>query len=214
MARYTGPKTRIARRFGEDVFNKSRSSAKKVKRLDTPPGMHGKSRKKKKSEYGIALEELQKLKAVYGMLSKKQVVNAYRKAVQRSTPEKSAAQLLAETLERRLDNIVYRLRFAPSHFAAQQLVSHGHIMVNGKRVDRRSYQIQDGDIISVKPASRQMALVKNAQAGNPDEAPSYLSLEDDKASGKFVGPLPSYDQLPTAIPINFDHIADTLAHRT
>src|SRR5579862_5742134 len=120
MARYRGPKNRIARRFAANIFGKARNP---LLHKQHPPGQHG-AKRKKKSDYGVQLDERQKLKAIYGMLSQKQLVNAYRKAL--TTPGNTAHNLLQQ-LECRLDNIVYRLRLAPSIFAAQQLVSHGHV---------------------------------------------------------------------------------------
>ncbi|HEV7737352.1 MAG TPA: 30S ribosomal protein S4, partial [Chlamydiales bacterium] len=127
MARYRGPKNRVARRFAANIFGKARNP---LLHKQHPPGMHG-AKRKKKSDFGMQLEERQKLKAVYGMLSQKQLVNAYRKALKLKG---NTAQLLSELLECRLDNVVYRLRFSASIFGAQQLVSHGHIQVDGKKV--------------------------------------------------------------------------------
>src|SRR3990172_4584367 len=128
MTRYTGPKNRIARRFGINIFGRARNP---LLHKANPPGQHG-GKRKKKSDFGLQMEEKQKLAAVYGMLTKRQLVNTYKKALKNpgNTPT-----VLMQNLECRLDNIVYRLRFAPTIFAAQQLVSHGHILINGKKVD-------------------------------------------------------------------------------
>src|SRR5690348_4795893 len=123
MSRYTGPKNRIARRFNVNLFGKARNP---LLHKQHSPGMHG-AKRKKKSDYGVQLDERQKLKAVYGMLSQRQLVNAYKKALLQPG---NTAQLFIDRLECRLDNIVYRLRFASSIFAAQQLVSHGHVLVD------------------------------------------------------------------------------------
>src|SRR6202521_4800242 len=133
MARYTGNKNRIARRFGANVFGRSRNP---LLHKPNPPGMHG-ARRRKKSDYGVQLEEKQKLKAIYGMLSEKQLVNYFKKAQKK---QENTVHLFIEMLECRLDTVVYRLKFAPTIFAAQQLVAHGHILVNGKKVDIRSFQ--------------------------------------------------------------------------
>jgi small subunit ribosomal protein S4 len=204
MARYRGPKNRIARKFGANIFGKARNP---MLHKQNPPGMHG-AKRKKKSEYGLQLEERQKLKAVYGMLSQKQLVNAYRKA---SLLKGNTAQLLLEQLECRLDNIVYRLRFAGSIFAAQQLVSHGHIQVNGKKVDRRSFLVKPGMVISVKPASRQMKAIQMAQENISREIPGYLTLDGDKHSGSLVAN-PAQDQVPLPIPINLPLVCEFIAH--
>ncbi len=204
MARYRGPKNRVARKFGANIFGKARNP---MLHKQNAPGMHG-AKRKKKSEYGLQLEERQKLKAVYGMLSQKQLVNAYRKA---SLQKGNTAQLLLEQLECRLDNVVYRLRFAASIFGAQQLVSHGHIQVNGKKVDRRSFLVKPGMVISVKPASRQMKAVQMAQENTAREIPGYLTLDADKHSGSLLA-TPQQDQVPLPIPINLPLVCEFIAH--
>lgn len=206
MARYRGPKNRVARRFAANIFGKARNP---LLHKQHPPGMHG-AKRKKKSDYGVQLEERQKLKAVYGMLSQKQLVNAYRKALKLKG---NTAQLLNELLECRLDNVVYRLRFAASIFGAQQLVSHGHIQVDGKKVDRRSFVVRPGMVISLKPASRQMKAVQLAQEYTSRDVPEYLLLEGDKASGKLVS-VPQIDQVPHPLPINIPLVCESLSHST
>src|SRR3984885_5682454 len=155
MARYTGKKNRIARRFGINIFGKTRNP---MLHKANPPGQHG-ARRRKKSDYGLMLEEKQKLKAIYGMLSERQLVNYYKKAL---AMKGTTAELCAEMLECRLDNMVYRLKFAPTIFAAHQLVSHGHILVDGKKVDRRSFQVKPGMVISVKEKSRNMKAINDS----------------------------------------------------
>lgn len=204
MARYRGPKNRIARKFAANIFGKARNP---MLHKQNAPGMHG-AKRKKKSEYGLQLEERQKLKAVYGMLSQKQLVNAYRKA---ALLKGNTSQLLLEQLECRLDNMVFRLRFASSIFGAQQLVSHGHIQVNGKKVDRRSFLVKPGMIISIKPTSRQMKAVQLAQENISREIPSYLSLDADKYSGSLLA-TPEQDQVPLPIPINLPLVCEFIAH--
>ena len=172
-----------------------------------PPGQHG-AKRKKKSDYGLQLDERQKLKAVYGMLSQKQLVNAYKKAV---LHEGNTAQLFVEQLECRLDNIVYRLRFAASIFGAQQLVSHGHIQVDGKKVDRRSFIVRPGMVVSVKPASRSMKAIQMAQEYTARELPEYLSLEEDKQSGGVLIS-PQLDQVPFPLPINIPLVCEFISH--
>lgn len=206
MARYRGPKNRIARKFGVNIFGKARNP---MLHKQHPPGMHG-AKRKKKSDYGLQLEEGQKLKAVYGMLSQKQIVNAYKKAV---LMKGNTAQHFVEQLECRLDNVVYRLRFASSIFAAQQLVSHGHIQVNGKKVDRRSFLVKPGMVISVKPASRKMKSVQLAQEYTVRELPEYLSLEEDKCSGS-MSVMPELDQIPMPLQINVPLVCEFISHTT
>src|SRR3990167_8330400 len=194
MTRYRGPKNRIARRFGANIFGKIRNP---LLHKEHPAGMHG-AKRKKKSDFGVQLDERQKLKALYGMLSYKQLVNAYKKA---ALAKGNTAQLFMERLECRLDNIVYRLRWAPTIFAAQQLVSHGHIQVNGKKVNRRSFLVRPGMALSVKPASRQMKIIVQTQEQIQREIPGYLALEDDKCTGKLLAS-PHPDQIPFVLPIN------------
>lgn len=204
MARYRGPKNRIARRFAANIFGKARNP---MLHKQNAPGMHG-AKRKKKSEYGLQLDERQKLKAVYGMISQKQLVNAYKKALLRKG---NTAQLFIEQLECRLDNMVYRLRFAASIFGAQQLVSHGHIQVDGKKVDRRSFQVEPGMVVSIKPASRQMKAIQMAQEYTSREVPAYLALEEDKHSGRLLAS-PQMDQVPIPLPINIPLVCEFISH--
>lgn len=206
MARYRGPKNRIARKFGANLFGKARNP---MLHKQHPPGMHG-AKRKKKSDFGVQLEERQKLKAVYGMLSQKQLVNAYKKALARKG---QTANLFLEQLECRLDNVVYRLRFASSIFGAQQLVSHGHVHVDGKKVDRRSFIVKPGMLVSVRASSRQMKPVLMAQENINREIPEYLSLEEDKFSGKLLTS-PQLDQVPLPLPINIPLVCEFISHTT
>jgi small subunit ribosomal protein S4 len=204
MSRYTGPKNRIARRFSANIFGKARNP---LLHKQHPPGMHG-AKRKKKSDYGVQLEERQKLKAVYGMLNQRQLVNAYKKALLCAG---NTAQHFIDQLECRLDNVVYRLRFASSIFGAQQLVSHGHVLVNGKKVDRRSFWVRPGMTVSLKEKSRQMKSVLLAQENLHRELPTYLELGADKTSGKVVAS-PQIDQVPFPLPINIPLVCEFLSH--
>lgn len=204
MARYRGPKNRIARKFAANIFGKARNP---LLHKEHPPGQHG-AKRKKKSDYGLQLDERQKLKAVYGMISQKQLVNAYQKALERKG---NTANLFIEQLECRLDNVVYRLRFAASIFGAQQLVSHGHIHVNGKKVDRRSFIVRPGMVVSVRPGSRQMKPILAAQENIGRDIPEYLSLEADKFSGSLAAS-PQLDQIPFTLPINIPLVCEFISH--
>jgi small subunit ribosomal protein S4 len=205
MARYRGPKNRIARRFAANIFGKARNP---LLHKQHPPGMHGAKRNKKKSDYGLQLDERQKLKAIYGLISQKQLVNAYKKALVR--PGNTAHNFI-DQLECRLDNIVYRLRFASSIFAAQQLVAHGHILVDDKKVDRRSFHVRPGMTVSVKPKSRQIKAILMSEEITHRELPEYLSLDADKHSGKLVS-IPQLDQIPIPLPINLPLVCEFLSH--
>lgn len=204
MARYTGNRNRIARRFGVNIFGRVRNP---LLHKPNPPGVHG-ARRKKKSDYGLQLEEKQKLKAVYGMISEKQLVNSYKKAV---IKKGNTPQHLAEMLECRLDNMVYRLRFARTIFGAQQLVSHGHILVDGKKVDRRSFQVKPGMVISVKEGSRKMKAIVESIDNSSQKLPEYMSLEEANFSGQLLA-MPMISQLPFPLEINFPEICDFLEH--
>lgn len=204
MARYTGSKNRIARRFGVNIFGRARNP---LLHKPNPPGMHG-ARRRKKSDYGIQLEEKQKLKAIYGMLSEKQLVGYFKKA---AATEGNTAHQFAEMLECRLDNIVYRLKFGGTIFAAQQLVSHGHILVDGKKVDRRSFQVKPGMVISIKEKSRKMKAIAEALDNPTRSVPEYLSSDAAHFSGQLVN-RPQLDQLPWPIEINLPEVCDFLAH--
>jgi len=145
MARYRGPKHRLARREGENILDKT--SASLLRRLNVPPGVHGKKGKRRVSEYGTQLREKQKAKVIYGMLEKQ-----LRRLVNEVAGRKGdTGELLLSHLETRLDNIVYRLGFAKTRFMSRQIVSHGHIFVNGKKLSIPSYSVKKDDIIALSP---------------------------------------------------------------
>ena len=204
MVRYTGPKNRIARRFGANIFGRARNP---LLHKPNPPGVHG-AKRKKKSDYGLQLEEQQKLKAIYGMLTQSQLVRYFKEAVrsQANTPNK-----FIERLECRLDNIVYRLKLAPTIFAAQQLVVHGHVLVNGKKVDRRSFYVKPGMVVAIKDKSHQMPIVKQSAENVAQSIPEYLSSDPTKFSGQLLV-APMIDQVPFPIPLNVPLICEFLAH--
>lgn len=204
MVRYTGPKNRIARRFSVNIFGRARNP---LLHKANPPGAHG-TKKRKKSDFGQQLEERQKLKAVYGMLSQKQLVRYYKEALRQKGV---TAELFLRRLECRLDNIVYRLRLAPTIFAAQQLVSHGHVYVNGKRVDRRSFEVQPGMVVSLKAKTQQLDVIKHSVESAAREVPGYLELDAAAFSGKLVSE-PHDDQVPFPMPINVRLVCEHLAH--
>lgn len=202
MARYSGPTNRIARRFGANIFGRARNP---LLHKPNPPGMHG-AKKKKKSDFGLQLDEQQKLRAVYGMLTRKQLMRAYKIA---SRSKVNTVHAFIAQLECRLDTVVYRLKLAPTIFAAQQLVAHGHVQVNGKKVDCRSFQVKPGMTISIKSKSQEMPLVKDAVANSSRDLPEYLSSEG--TSGKLLV-IPQADQIPFPLPINIPLICEFLAH--
>jgi len=204
MSRYTGPKNRIARRFGVNLFGRLRNP---LLHKPNPPGMHG-AKRKKKSDYGAQLEEKQKLKAVYGMILDKQMLRYYHEAVKK---EGNTAHLLLQRLECRLDNIVYKLKFASTIFQAQQLVSHGHILVDGKKVDVRSFEVKAGMTISVREKSQKLTWLKEAVENNARVVPEFLSLDEKKFSGQLLS-IPEADQIVLPLPINIALVCEFLAH--
>jgi small subunit ribosomal protein S4 len=204
MARYTGPKNRIARRFGVNIFGRARNP---LLHKPNPAGMHG-AKRKKKSDFGVQLDEQQKLKAVYGMLSRKQLIRYYKEA---EKSKLNTPQTFMERLECRLDNVVMRLRFASTIFAAQQLVSHGHILVDGKKVDRRSFYVRPGMVVSVKGSAQNNPHVKQSVESTARDIPGYLTLDEGKLSGT-LNSSPHLDQIPLPLPINIPLICEFLAH--
>ena len=206
MARYIGNKNRIARRYGVNIFGRARNP---LLHKPNPPGMHG-ARRRKKSDYGLQLEEKQKLKAIYGMLTEKQLVGYYKKALKLTG---NTLNHFASMLESRLDVLVYRLKFASTIFAAHQLVSHGHVLVDGKKVDRRSFQVKPGMIISIKEKSHKVKAINEALDNVSRSVPPYLSLNREHYSGQLLA-APLTEQMPWPIEINLPVICDFLAHTT
>ncbi|MGL4333226.1 MAG: 30S ribosomal protein S4 [Bacteroidales bacterium] len=178
MARYTGPKTRIARKFGEAIFGPDKVLAKK----NYPPGQHGANKRRKTSEYGIQLKEKQKAKYTYGVLEK-QFRNLFEKA---SRTKGIKGEVLLQLLEARLDNVVYRLGIAPTRAAARQLVSHKHIVVDGKVVNIPSYSIKPGQIIGVREKSKSLEIITNALSGFNHSKYAWLEWDKSTMSGKFL----------------------------
>ena len=204
MSRYTGPKNRIARRFGVNIFGRLRNP---LLHKPNPPGMHG-AKRKKKSDYGIQLEEKQKLKAVYGMISDKQILRYFHEAVKRKG---NTAHLLLQRLECRLDNVVYKLNFASTIFQAQQMVSHGHILVNGRKVDIRSFCLESGMTVSIKGKSQTIKGLKERIQNTSKTVPDYLSLDEKTFSGALLS-VPEADQIILPLPINVALVCEFLAH--
>lgn len=204
MVRYTGPKNRVARKFGVNIFSKSRNP---LLHKPHPPGQHG-ARRKKKSDYGVQLEEKQKLRAVYGMIPHKTILRYYRNAIllKGNTPD-----LFIQQLECRLDVMVYRLKFASSIFHAQQLVAHGHVYVNGKRTSIRSFQVQPEMVISLKEKSRNNELVKKSITSTAIDLPEYVSMDPKTFSGSLLVK-PHLDQIPLTLPISVPVVCEYLAY--
>tara|TARA_Y100000287_G_C14140347_1_gene314386 strand:+ start:161 stop:766 length:606 start_codon:yes stop_codon:yes gene_type:complete len=190
MARYTGPTSRIARKFGEPIFGPDKALAKK----SYPPGQHGtQKRRGKQSEYGIQLAEKQKAKYTYGILEK-QFSNLFKEALRRKGV---TGENLLKMCEVRLDNIVYRLGIAPTRRAARQLVTHKHINVNGKNCNIPSYSLKIGDLISVRERSKSLEVVSNSLKYNSNKM-EWLEFNSETMIGKLVS-TPERSQIPENI---------------
>ena len=188
MARYTGPKTKIARKFGEPIFGEDKSFEKK----NYPPGQHGNNRRRgKKSEYSIQLMEKQKAKYTYGILER-QFRNLFKKANQ---SKGVTGEVLLQLCESRLDNVVYKLGFGPTRSAARQLVSHAHFMVNGGKVNIASYRLKPGDVVQVRAKSKKLDIILNSMKMiKGDLSVSWLSVDKAKMEGTFVN-YPERDEI-------------------
>ncbi|GAB5401225.1 MAG: 30S ribosomal protein S4 [Aureisphaera sp.] len=190
MARYTGPKTKIARKFGEAIFGEDKSFEKR----NYPPGQHGNNRRRgKKSEYAIQLAEKQKAKYTYGILER-QFRNMFKKATAASG---ITGEVLLQLCESRLDNVVYRMGIAPSRSAARQLVSHRHITVNGEKVNIPSYQLKAGDVIAVREKSKSLEAIQNSLA-NASHVYEWITWNSETKEGTFVS-VPQRLQIPENI---------------
>ena len=190
MARYRGPKTKIARRFGEAIFGPDSSFEKR----NYPPGQHGLARKRKKSsEYAVQLMEKQKAKYSYGILEK-QFRNLFEKA---SASKGITGEVLLQLCEARLDNVVFRLGIAPTRRAARQLVGHRHITVNGEIVNIPSYSLKAGDVIGVREKSKSLAAITESLSGNTLNH-DWLDWDNSEMKGKFIA-IPERDMIPEPI---------------
>lgn len=190
MARYIGPKTKISRKFGEPIYGPDKYFDKK----SYPPGQHGlNKRRKKSSEYGIQLAEKQKAKYTYGILEK-QFRNTFKKASQKKG---ITGEVLLQLIEARLDNVVFRLGIAPTRDGARQLVSHGHIQLNGKTIDIPSADVKPGDIVSVRERSKSLEAITSSLSSRSG-AFSWLEWDEEKIAGKFLN-YPERSEIPENI---------------
>ena len=178
MARYTGPRSKIARRFGEPIYGPD----KVLDRRNFAPGQHGQNRRRKLSEYGVQLREKQKAKYIYGMLER-QFRIAYADA---KRSKGVTGEVLLSILESRLDNVVYRLGIAPTRAAARQLVGHKHITVDGKVLNIASYSVKPGQVIAVREKSKSLEVIEAALAGFNHSKYPWLEWDDNTKSGKFL----------------------------
>ena len=189
MARYIGPKTRISRRFGEDIFG----SGKAIKR-NYPPGQHGNNRRRKQTEYGLMLAEKQKAKYTYGVLER-QFRNMFEKAAK---AEGITGEVLLQNLESRLDNVVFRMGIAPTRAAARQLVSHKHIVVDGQVVNIPSYSVKPGQVVGVREKAKSLEVIEAALAGFNHSKYPWIEWDETTKSGKFLHK-PERDDIPEKI---------------
>jgi len=191
MARYRGPKSKIARKFGEPIFGPDKVLEKK----NYPPGFHGlASRRRKKSEYGLQLREKQKAKYTYGILER-QFANLFHKA---SASKGITGEVLLQLLESRLDNVVYRLGIARTRAAARQLVTHKHIMVNGEIVNIPSYQLRAGDVVSVREKSKSLEIISDSLTSHRYNKYAWLEWDGSAMAGKFLN-RPEREEIPENI---------------
>ncbi len=190
MARYIGPKSRIARKFKEPIFGPDKALEKK----NYPPGMHGLSKKRaKQSEYAVQLREKQKAKYTYGILER-QFAKIYTMA---QTAKGVTGEVLLQLIESRIDNVVYRMGIAPTRSGARQLVGHRHITINGKVVNIPSYILKAGDVVGVRERSKTLEVINNALSGSSNQYP-WMDFDKTAMTGKFIS-IPERAQIPENI---------------
>jgi small subunit ribosomal protein S4 len=189
MARYRGPKQKLARRFGEPIFGPSKA----LERKPYPPGQHGNQRRRKESEYSVQLKEKQKAKHIYGLLER-QFSNLFEKAARKKGV---TGENLLQFLEARLDNVVYRLGFARTRRQARQLVTHGHVMVNDRVSNIPSHLLRPGDMVEVRPRSQQLEAIRDA-ASRTRRAYPFLEVDRDRLRGKLLE-YPQREDIPENI---------------
>jgi small subunit ribosomal protein S4 len=190
MARYRGPKSKIARKFNDPIFGPSKALQKKP----YGPGQHGRGRRKKQSEYAIQLNEKQKAKYTYGVLER-QFANLFHKASRRNG---ITGEVLLQLLESRLDNVVFRLGISPTRRGARQFILHKHILVNGDIVNIPSYTLQVGDIVSVREKSKSLEVVVDSLAGNRSQKYPWLEWDGSEMAGKMIH-VPEREEIPENI---------------
>ena len=178
MARYIGPKSKIARRFGEAIFGPD----KVLSRRNFPPGQHGNNRRRKQSEYAVMLAEKQKAKYTYGVLER-QFRNMFEKAAK---SEGITGEVLLQNLESRLDNVVFRMGIAPTRAAARQLVGHKHIVVDGQVVNIPSYSVKPGQVVGVREKSKSLEVIEASLAGFNHSKYAWIEWDESSKSGKFL----------------------------
>jgi len=192
MTKRASAKYKLDRRMGENIWGRNKSP---VSKRAYGPGQHGQRKSRKLSDYGTQLHAKQKLKGYYGNITERQFRRYYEEAARRTG---DTGEHMIGLLERRLDSIVFRAKFVPTPFAARQLVSHGHIAVNGKRVTIPSYLVKEGDTLEVRGAAKEMALVLEAVKSSEREVPDYIEANHGKMSAKFLR-TPKLGDVPYAV---------------
>jgi len=190
MARYKGPKSKVARKFNDPIFGPSKALQKK----SYPPGQHGRGRRRKQSEYAVQLMAKQKAKYTYGVLER-QFANLFEKA---SRSQGITGEILLQLLESRLDNVVYRLGISPTRRGARQLVGHKHITVNGELVNIPSFQVKPGDVVGVREKSKSLEVISNSLASRNVGRFGWLEWDKSQMSGKFIN-VPPREEIPENI---------------
>ena len=189
MSKRHSAKYKLDRRMGENIWGRPKSP---INKRAYGPGQHGQRRKQKVSDFGLQLRAKQKLKGYYGNLTEKQFSKTYEEAARRKG---NTAENLVGLLESRLDAVVYRAKFVPTPFAARQFVNHGHVMVNGKRVNIPSFRVKPGDVVTVRERSRNMALVLEALQSPERDTPEYVEVDSKGMSAKFIR-IPELAEVP------------------
>jgi small subunit ribosomal protein S4 len=189
MSKRSSAKYKIDRRMGQNIWGRPKSP---VNRREYGPGQHGQRRKSKLSDYGVQLKAKQKLKGYYGDISEKQFRGVYEEAIRMKGD--SGANLIG-LMERRLDAVIYRAKFVPTIFAARQFVNHGHIKVNGRRVNIPSFKVKAGDVVEVKEASRQLPMVIEATGLGERDVPDYIEVDHSKMTAKLTR-IPGLGEVP------------------
>ena len=192
MSKRTSAKYKLDRRMGENVFGRPKSP---VNRREYGPGQHGQRRKGKLSDFGVQLRAKQKLKGYYANISERQFHGIY---VEAGRMKGDTGENLIGLLERRLDAVIYRAKFVPTIFAARQFVNHGHVEVNGQRVNIASYRVKEGDVISIRERSRQLAIVLESVGLAERDVPDYLEVDNNKMTATFVR-TPALGDVPYAV---------------
>ena len=192
MTKRKESKYKIDRRMGENIWGRPKSP---VNRREYGPGQHGQRRKGKLSDYGVQLKAKQKLRGYYGNISERQFRGIYHEAIRMKGD--SGAHMIG-LLERRLDAMVYRAKFVPTVFAARQFVNHGHIMVNGKRVNIASYRVKVGDVVEVKEKSKQIAWCWRRRRLAERDVPDYIDVDGAKLTAK-MSRIPVLTDVPYAV---------------